>query len=275
MGKYQGVNLLDEQVGDLLVVERIQRPVGKAASGRWWRCRCKCGAEVLRNTGVLLKWQRIGRNSACHACVVAAKAAEPRTAAPADEAGNFIIYCITHAASQKRYVGLTKRPLASRWVEHQSRARNPRPTFRLHLAVRKHGAGAFTVEQLEDGLAMLSEAKAAEQWWVQHFGSVDPVLGYNGTAGGDGPGSISAETREKLRAACKRQKASQTPAERRAIHKKGDAQRRATMATKTPEERAAAHAAKGQALRLAWAAKTPEERAERGRRISAGRSRSV
>jgi len=164
--------------------------------------------------------------------------------------GRFIVYCVTHAPDQKRYVGITRRKLGARWLEHLSHARQPRPTFRLHLAMAKHGANAFAPEVLEE-VEGQGAANDAESWWVEHFGSDDPSLGYNGTKGGDGPGSIGDETRRRMSEAAKARKAAQTPEERRAISLKGRAKAVATMAAKTQEERAATATKKSASLRAA------------------------
>lgn len=74
----------------------------------------------------------------------------------------YLIYKITCTVNGETYVGLVvridqavKRTLARRLSQHTSRAlgtakgwEEPRP-WNLHVAIRKHGAGAFWIELLE------------------------------------------------------------------------------------------------------------------------------
>lgn len=92
------------------------------------------------------------------------------------------IYSNVHVASQKRYVGLTKQGVRRRWVNRLSEARR-KPQWPIHFAILEHGADAFTHEVLET-CETLEAANEAEAWWIEHFGSDDPVLGYNVDAGG-------------------------------------------------------------------------------------------
>lgn len=222
-------DLTGRRFGRLAVIERVPPP-----RGRWWRCRCECGVEVHRTGDGLLR----GMMSACRACITAAipRGQRPETSAKRagqDIAGKFTIYLITHSASQKRYVGLTRRSLTQRWNEHLFHGRAQHPRFHIHAALKKYGPAAFTREVLEE-TTTLGAAQEAEQWWIAHFGSDDRVIGYNGTSGGE-CFVMSDAAKEKLRIACTRQKANQTPEERRAIYAKGNDKRQATLAAKRAE----------------------------------------
>ncbi len=146
----------------------------------------------------------------------------------------FTIYCHTHDASQKRYVGQTKQGAARRWKEHVNRARRGAGHF-FHSAIRKYGANAFTLDVLEQ-VATQDEADDAEQWWIAHFGSDDRTIGYNLSAGGKSHREIAKAAR-----------ASQ-------------------IANTTKEERSAGR-------RKAWEAKSPEQRREWTENIAAGLQR--
>ena len=91
------------------------------------------------------------------------------------------VYSHVHIATQRRYVGITSCGTAKRWRDHVRDARQPK--FPIHFAIAEHGPAAFSLDVLEivDGV---EEAAAAEVWWIAHFGSDDPLLGYNANAGG-------------------------------------------------------------------------------------------
>jgi hypothetical protein len=62
---------------------------------------------------------------------------------------SWTIYCVTHVASGRRYIGQTKLSAARRWKGHVSAAsRGPRRTYFL-AAIRKYGSGAFRLDTIE------------------------------------------------------------------------------------------------------------------------------
>jgi predicted GIY-YIG superfamily endonuclease len=60
-----------------------------------------------------------------------------------------IVYLITNAKNQKRYVGITTKALMQRWYEHCWLAASG-GTQALYKAIRKHGAGSFLIEKIDE-----------------------------------------------------------------------------------------------------------------------------
>lgn len=89
------------------------------------------------------------------------------------------LYTVTHIASGKRYVGISKLPVR-RWKEHKAEARSG-SDFHFHRALRKYGADAFVFE-IVGGFPSPALAKFAERSLIRF---TKPE--YNSTAGGDGP----------------------------------------------------------------------------------------
>jgi general stress protein YciG len=267
------IDLTGQTFGKLTAVEPATPPEGK--TGRWWLFRCECGADVVREGQNVTTSARDGKTPACRKCIADVRRHErPETAlkrAGETVYGDFIVYCHTHIATQKRYIGITNRSFDVRWREHVSRARQPRTAF--HKAIHDFGPEAFTGEILER-LGTLAEAQEAEVWWIAHFGTEDRALGYNATGGGDGH-VTAADTKEKLREAGKRQKANQTPEQRREIARKGEAQRRATMAARTPEEKAESAARTSSGAKRWWASLTQEQKDAHIAKLLAGRRKSA
>lgn len=126
----------------------------------------------------------------------------------------FVIYCHTHRASGLRYVGLTKRSMMSRWMQHVGDAIRARP-YPFHRAIRKHGQDAFEHEELET-VSTLSEANESERRWVAHFRSNDRKFGYNLCAGGEAR-TAHPSTRQKLSKRMRAVNAARSPEQRTAL----------------------------------------------------------
>ena len=91
---------------------------------------------------------------------------------------SWTIYCVTHVASGRRYIGQTKLSAARRWKGHVSAAsRGPRRTYFL-AAIRKHGVDAFSHEVLEI-CETQADADAAERRWIAHHRTLDRTYGFN------------------------------------------------------------------------------------------------
>lgn len=130
----------------------------------------------------------------------------------------FTIYCHTNKTNGKRYVGITRRPVAVRWSQHVAAAKMGSKLY-FAKAIAKHGKESFEHEVLEttDGI---DSANEAEQWWIAHFGSDDHVLGYNLSRGGTAYNS-NPESRRKISAYAKLREASMTPQQKTARAMKG------------------------------------------------------
>lgn len=85
----------------------------------------------------------------------------------------------------KVYIGQTKYSISDRWKQHIFCSKNPKyATYHnyLHRAIRKYGAEAFTVEQVEEcDNAILDER---EKFWISELDTFGN--GYNMTVGGEG-----------------------------------------------------------------------------------------
>jgi hypothetical protein len=81
--------------------------------------------------------------------------------------------------------------MEKRWESHVKVALKQ---DRLHFqkAIRKYPLDSWIHEVLEEVKTLL-EANAREAYWISHFQSNDPELGYNMTSGGDGGQTTSSE----------------------------------------------------------------------------------
>ena len=95
------------------------------------------------------------------------------------------IYCHTHVASGRRYIGLTKMGVMKRWNRHVYSANRGLGKGFSHFAnaIRKYGKNAFSHEVLEV-CDSLESANAAEERWIKHFDTRDPDKGFNLLPGG-------------------------------------------------------------------------------------------
>ena len=95
-----------------------------------------------------------------------------------------IIYLVENTVNGKLYVGQTTRTLSERWASHLSYAKS-RPSMLLHFAIRKYGAGSFTIEEI-DSANSREELDALEQYYIRRFSTCSRDRGYNITPGGRG-----------------------------------------------------------------------------------------
>jgi hypothetical protein len=178
----------------------------------------------------------------------------------------FIIYCITHLRSGKRYVGQTQRALRTRWRDHVLSAGQKMPGCKaLAYAIRKYGAEAFACVELARARTQRA-ADRTEMRWISGFACLAP-RGYNLGAGGQGDHKRNgAATRRKMAEAARKRWALIPKAQRSEIARKGragmTAEQRSEIARKanaarTPEQRRA----------IALAKMTPENK----RKLLAGR----
>lgn len=102
----------------------------------------------------------------------------------------YFIYRLT-SPSGKSYVGLSVN-VRARWGSHVRRSRDLTRRHPLYDAIRKHGAGTFTVETLRE-ISDLATAKAAEVELIAYYGTADRANGYNISRGGDYDGTTGAD----------------------------------------------------------------------------------
>lgn len=94
------------------------------------------------------------------------------------------VYCHIHAATSRRYVGVTRRSMERRWSQHVNQSKSAKGG-RWHFpnAIRKYGPEAFVHEVLEV-CDSLEQADLAERKWIAHFDTTDPRKGFNILKGG-------------------------------------------------------------------------------------------
>lgn len=105
-----------------------------------------------------------------------------------DETAGGLIYLVTHRASGKQYVGLTRLSIEERWQLHcvQADESKRRTLTRPFInAIHEHGMDAFTVKQI-DRAKSLGELNTKERYWIEKLNTIWPN-GFNVTAGGSGP----------------------------------------------------------------------------------------
>lgn len=201
----------------------------------------------------------------------------------------FTIYCHTHRATGRRYVGQTSQGMRRRWNTHVAGSRFGEQG-RFARALRKYGRDSFDHEVL-DVVATENGANVAERAWIAHYQSSDPRFGFNIDLGGRDQRKFSEETKEKLRASALARWARTSDEERRAHMQHANAamtpERRSRIGVARfeklpPEERRfknvdpsnqvvteARREAARRNMQRANAMKTTEERAEVSRRYHA------
>lgn len=90
------------------------------------------------------------------------------------------IYMLTNRATGDTYIGMTTQDVADRWREHTYRANGVNCRTWLHRAIRKYGAGAFSVTEIAS--AFTQEALAASE--IEIIRDRHPT--YNQSHGGEG-----------------------------------------------------------------------------------------
>ena len=93
-----------------------------------------------------------------------------------------IIYRATNTTNGKQYVGQTTHTLKLRWQYHLYSAKS-HSSYSLHRAIRKYGAEAFIVEQI-DFAESLEELNEKEVQYILQLSTLAPG-GYNLTTGGE------------------------------------------------------------------------------------------
>lgn len=107
------------------------------------------------------------------------------------------IYLITNIANGKVYVGQTIHPIEKRWYKHcLDAARGVK--YCLHQAIKKYGADGFIVSELSVAYSM-EELDRQEKKFIAERRSCERAFGYNLSQGGQRPGPVGEETRDKHR----------------------------------------------------------------------------
>ena len=115
---------------------------------------------------------------------------------------SYIVYRHTNPYNGKIYIGMTGQKPLRRWDCGRGYIGNKY----FYRAIKKYGWDNFYHEILCDGLT-LEEANRIERFLIAKYDSANPKKGYNIDLGGNGVGSRSQLTREKLSKSHKGQKA--------------------------------------------------------------------
>lgn len=107
-----------------------------------------------------------------------------------------IVYLVENKRNGKRYVGLTKHDLETRWGQHVKDALRGSP-MPLHRAIRKYGVDEFIQTVIDTGESE-EQLRELEISWIEALGTYEN--GYNATRGGDGVVGLkhSEETKRKM-----------------------------------------------------------------------------
>jgi group I intron endonuclease len=94
-----------------------------------------------------------------------------------------VIYCIENKLNNKKYVGITKGSLESRFKAHKRIARYNENKQHLHKAMIKDGIENFIVYEIDTANSK-EQLFEKEKYWIQKLDTKNS--GYNETDGGEG-----------------------------------------------------------------------------------------
>jgi group I intron endonuclease len=120
------------------------------------------------------------------------------------------VYKITHIASGKSYIGISK-DIYRRWVQHKSWVNTKARRSAIYAAMQKYGIDAFSWQIIEE--CCKDDLERREQHWIAVFDTFRN--GYNLTAGGEYNKQVSDETRKRMSEAHKGKKISKESIEKR------------------------------------------------------------
>ncbi len=151
------------------------------------------------------------------------------------------IYVVTNILNNKRYIGLTRQTLRSRWYGHCSPYKN---NTLLNRAIRKYGTGVFTITALCHCMTH-EDACFVERLLIFERHTMKPT-GYNLTAGGDGTLSYKRPHHQNVAHSARMKRFYERHPEQRALI--GDQHRGKTMSPEAREKIGAAMRLRGDCL---------------------------
>jgi GIY-YIG catalytic domain/AP2 domain len=96
----------------------------------------------------------------------------------------WLVYCHTHIASGRRYIGITAQTMEKRWKNHIHAAQSSKGKWYFPNAIRKYGKEAFSHYEFPVKYSTLEEANKAEEFAIEFFCTRDPDFGFNLKRGG-------------------------------------------------------------------------------------------
>jgi group I intron endonuclease len=128
------------------------------------------------------------------------------------------VYLIENQLNNKKYVGITKHSIESRFNDHIRNSKGLNlERRRLYHSMKKYGVENFTVSLLET--CDPENIYDSEQKWIKHYNSNSYKFGYNMTAGGEGcvDRECSPETLLRLSNSLKEQRSKMTTEQKRML----------------------------------------------------------
>jgi group I intron endonuclease len=171
------------------------------------------------------------------------------------------VYLIENRLNSKKYVGITKHSIESRFKEHIRNSRGPNlEGRRLYQSMKKHGVENFDVSLLET--CAPEHVYELEQKWIRHYNSNSYEFGYNMTAGGEGcvDRECSPETLLKLSNSLKEQRSRMTMEQKRMLTESANKSKRGM------KESEHSRRLKSEAQAKRFSSMTAEELKEHGKR---------
>ena len=109
-----------------------------------------------------------------------------------------IIYKVTNKINNKVYIGQTTLSLDERRKYHYKESRRKNDTTYFHNALNKYHYEDFVWEILEDNIDNIDTLNEKEIYYISKYNSTDRNVGYNLKAGGNGGGTNSESTKNKI-----------------------------------------------------------------------------
>ncbi len=110
----------------------------------------------------------------------------------------YTIYAHINKKNKKKYIGLTKQKLSSRWANGAGYKECPR----FYNAICRYGWNNFNHIIIETGIKTKEEAEEKEKFYIQKYKTTDENFGYNLSIGGGVPSNVghphTEETKRKI-----------------------------------------------------------------------------
>lgn len=105
----------------------------------------------------------------------------------------YTVYMHTNKLNNKKYIGITRQKPSSRWNSGHGYKRNPY----FFKSIKKNGWDGFKHEVILQNLTK-EEAEMFEIAMIKYYKTTDKRLGYNSDNGGNSPGKMTQQSKQKL-----------------------------------------------------------------------------